>query len=260
MKYVNFRKLMYLSLHFFPLLSSSLLIMCILACAAIFARLMTYPAQSDSVEQGAGSFALQCLSIVVVILVASIPVAIEVVVTSTMAVGSHVMASKKVIVARLSAIEELAGMTVLCSDKTGTLTLNKLSLREPVLLAAKDKDELTMYAALASKREGDLDAIDFCINNALTPEAKAVIASYTELDHVPFDPVSKRTLSTIKKADGSLLKVSKGAPQVCFLNMYLEIIFYILVLFLFFVLISVYRLFFVCVQTRVLLKRKLQQL
>ena len=78
---------------------------------------------------------MRSLSVVIVILVASIPIAIEVVCTSTLAVGSRRLAQKKVIIARLSAIEELAGMTILCSDKTGTLTLNKLGLRDPILLA-----------------------------------------------------------------------------------------------------------------------------
>jgi H+-transporting ATPase len=72
-----------------------------------------------------------------VILVASIPVAIEVVCTSTLAVGSRRLAQKKIIVTRLSAIEELAGMDILCSDKTGTLTLNQLSLRDPIMMVCK---------------------------------------------------------------------------------------------------------------------------
>jgi len=65
-------------------------------------------------------------------------------------------------------------MTVLCSDKTGTLTLNKLSLKNPILLGARSADELTFYAALASKREGDLDAIDYCIANVRHPCCLAV--------------------------------------------------------------------------------------
>ena len=88
------------------------------------------------------------LSTVIVILVASIPIAIEVVCTSTLAVGSRRLAEKKIIVARLSAIEELAGMTILCSDKTGTLTLNQLSLREPVLMGEMTADELKLYACV----------------------------------------------------------------------------------------------------------------
>jgi H+-transporting ATPase len=142
-----------------------LLVLCILLCAAIFARLMTAEEPVGALHDGAGgSKFMRSLSVVVVILVASIPVAIEVVVTSTMAVGSHAMSRNKVIVARLSAIEELAGMTILCSDKTGTLTLNQLDLREPILVNARDKHEALLYSALASKREGNMDAIDKVIS------------------------------------------------------------------------------------------------
>jgi H+-transporting ATPase len=193
----------------------SLLVMCVIACLCIFIRLMTAPQPVGAIYDGAGdSRFLRSLSVVVVILVASIPVAIEVVVTSTMAVGSHVMAEKKVIVARLSAIEELAGMTVLCSDKTGTLTLNKLSLRDPILLEAKDDGELMFYACLASHRKGDLDAIDTCINNAVPEPYKSKLHTYHEEDFTPFDPVSKRTMAVVRDANGTRFKVSKGAPQI----------------------------------------------
>ena len=110
-----------------------LLILSLVLCAIIFAVIYTTP---DPVGYNrTGSKGIATLSVVIVILVASIPIAIEVVCTSTLAVGSHLMAHHKVIVARLSAIEELAGMTILCSDKTGTLTLNKLSLRDPIILS-----------------------------------------------------------------------------------------------------------------------------
>ena len=82
---------------------------------------------------------------------------------------------KKVIVAKLAAIEELAGMTVLCSDKTGTLTLNKLSLREPIVIGAgATPDDVTFFAALASKREmTNQDAIDFCITRGVVVSGRA---------------------------------------------------------------------------------------
>ena len=196
-------------------ITMTLLVMCILACFAIFLRLYFSPSPAGSLIAGSGTNkGLQSLSIVVVILVASIPVAIEVVVTSTMAVGSHVMAAKKVIVARLSAIEELAGMTVLCSDKTGTLTLNKLSLRDPILLDASDAGELMFYAALASMRHGDLDAIDTCISAAVPEPYKSRLADYHEEDFTPFDPVAKRTEALVRAPDGTFFQVSKGAPQI----------------------------------------------
>ncbi len=119
---------------------------------------------------------ISAISNCIVILVASIPIAIEIVCTSTLAVGSRRLAESKVIVARLSAIEELAGMTILCSDKTGTLTQNKLSLNDPILIGDMTAQELVFYSALASKRDGGQDAIDFCICQAIKPADKCVSA------------------------------------------------------------------------------------
>lgn len=71
---------------------------------------------------------MEVLSLAVVLLVASIPIAMQVVCTTTMALGSQELAKEKAIVARLASIEEMAGMKVLCSDKTGTITENKFSI------------------------------------------------------------------------------------------------------------------------------------
>jgi H+-transporting ATPase len=114
---------------------------------------------------GGGSTFLSALAITVAVFISSIPVPMQIVMTSTLAIGSRELSRKHVIVARLSAIEELAGMTDLCSDKTGTLTQNKLSLREPVVLAERvASDDVLLYAALASRPPGGhQDAIDACI-------------------------------------------------------------------------------------------------
>ena len=148
------------------------------------------------------------MSVCVVILVASIPIAIEVVCTSTMAVGSRRLAEKKVIVARLSAIEELAGMTILCSDKTGTLTQNKLSLNDPILFGDMNAQELVFYAALASKRGKGQDAIDFCIVKGVAAEDKQRLESFREHEFIPFNPTDKRTEATVSAPDGSVFRVS----------------------------------------------------
>jgi len=183
-----------------------LLILCLVIASIIFIKLQFFTAGDNPVMKN--------LSIVIVILVASIPIAIEVVCTSTLAVGSRRLAQKKVIVARLSAIEELAGMTILCSDKTGTLTLNELSLREPVVMGDMDEKEIIFYAALSSKREaGNQDAIDFCIVNAVPKEERTRLAAFKELDFFPFNPTDKRTEATIRAPDNSVFKVTKGAPQ-----------------------------------------------
>ena len=191
-----------------------LLALCLSMCAVIFIKLLVTP---DTAAEAAatGSKLMRSVSVVVVILVASIPIAIEVVCTSTLAVGSRRLAQKKVIVARLSAIEELAGMTILCSDKTGTLTLNKLSLRDPIIMGKMDVKSIVFYAALASKREvGNQDAIDFCITQAVPVEDRPRLHSFKEVNFVPFNPTDKRTEATIRGPDGAVFRVTKGAPQV----------------------------------------------
>ena len=183
-----------------------LLVLCLIIAAIIFVKLQFFTAGSPTVMKN--------LSIVIVILVASIPIAIEVVCTSTLAVGSRRLAQKKVIIARLSAIEELAGMTILCSDKTGTLTLNQLALKEPVCMGDMDQKEIIFYAALCSKREeGNQDAIDSCITQAIPKEDRARLAAFKELEFMPFNPTDKRTEATIRAPDNSVFKVTKGAPQ-----------------------------------------------
>ena len=192
-----------------------LLALCLAMCAIIFVKLLLTPDSAYDLTTGGSKF-MRSLSVVIVILVASIPIAIEVVCTSTLAVGSRRLAQKKVIIARLSAIEELAGMTILCSDKTGTLTLNQLGLRDPILLTpGMTRDDIVFYAALASKRaKGNQDAIDFCITNGVAEDARERLATYKELDFHPFNPTDKRTEATIQAPDGEIFRVAKGAPQV----------------------------------------------
>ena len=144
---------------------------------------------------------LRALAICVVLLVASIPIAMQLVSTSTMAVGARRLAENGVIVSRLGAIEEMAGMDMLCSDKTGTLTQNKLKLYEPIVIGDVTDRELILYATLAAKRmEEGQDAIDFCITNECTadPQSKKDLTQYVELAFEPFDPTSKRTVATVK--------------------------------------------------------------
>ena len=96
---------------------------------------------------------LATLGICVVLLVASIPIAMQVVCTSTMARGSQALAQKNAIVSRLAAIEELAGMDMLCSDKTGTLTLNRMTLQERVPFGSTSPKDLLLHAMLGTRWE-----------------------------------------------------------------------------------------------------------
>jgi H+-transporting ATPase len=153
---------------------------------------------------------VETLLFALILTVAAIPVALPAVLSVTMAVGAERLARLKAIVSRLVAIEELAGLDVLCADKTGTLTQNRLTLGDPVLFEAADANDLLLTAALASRREG-ADAIDQAIFDALGPADR--LAGYAVTAFRPFDPVSKRAEATVER-DGARRRVAKGAPQV----------------------------------------------
>ncbi len=157
-----------------------------------------------------GDRPLEVLQFALVLTIAAVPVAMPAVLSVTMAVGAKVLALKQAIVTRLSAVEEMAGIDVLCSDKTGTLTQSKLTPGDPFTLTGVTPEQLFDAAALAS-REEDQDPIDLAILGGVKDSAK--IAKYEIVHFQPFDPVHKRTEATIK-ADGLIRKVTKGAPQV----------------------------------------------
>ena len=155
--------------------------------------------------------ALGILQFVLVLLVASIPVAMPAVFSITMALGALALSKQKAIVSKLSAIEEMAGVDILCSDKTGTLTKNQLTLGDPILFSAKSAQDCILAAALASKIE-DRDAIDTAVIAALKDQS--ALKTYKQVKFVPFDPVSKRTAATVIDPQGKSVVVTKGAPQV----------------------------------------------
>ena len=105
----------------------------------------------------------------------------------------------------------MAGIDILCSDKTGTLTKNELTLGDPVVFGGQDAQDCILAGALASKAE-DQDAIDLAVLGGLTD--KSVLDQYEQTEFVPFDPVSKRTEATVKTKDGHTIKYTKGAPQI----------------------------------------------
>ena len=154
---------------------------------------------------------LDTLQFVLVLTVAAIPVAMPTVLSVTMAVGARLLAKKKAVVSRLVAIEELAGVDVLCTDKTGTLTQNKLTLGDPFSVSGIAIDEVILCAALASRAE-DNDTIDMAVIGGLKDEH--ALQGYRIMHFQPFDPVHKRTEATVTGADGKTFKVTKGAPQV----------------------------------------------
>ncbi|CAK7336277.1 unnamed protein product [Dovyalis caffra] len=171
---------------------------------------------------------------ILVLLIGGIPIAMPTVLSVTMAIGSHWLSKQGAITKRMTAIEEMAGMDVLCSDKTGTLTLNKLTVDKSlveVFTKDVDKDTVILLGARASRVENQ-DAIDACIVGMLAdpkefhlsllaiklafPSLKVVNrarASITEVHFLPFNPVEKRTAITYIDSDGNWHRVSKGSPE-----------------------------------------------
>jgi H+-transporting ATPase len=158
-----------------------------------------------------GDRMLTTLQFALVLTVAAIPVAMPTVLSVTMAVGARLLAKKEAIVTRLAAIEELAGVDVLCSDKTGTLTQNKLRLGDPFSVSNVPVDQVILNAALASRAENK-DTIDLAVLGGLKNDQ--ALKGLQIVHFQPFDPVHKRTEATVKGTDGKEFKVTKGAPQV----------------------------------------------
>ena len=154
---------------------------------------------------------LDLVQFALILTVASIPVAMPAVLSMTMAMGAMALSKHKAIVTRLESIEEMASMDVLCSDKTGTLTQNRLTLGKIELFQAKDEQEVLQAAALAS-REEDRDAIDEAVLEGV--QNKEQLTSYRQTAFIPFDPVHKRTEATIQAPDGATFQTAKGAPQI----------------------------------------------
>ena len=168
---------------------------------------------------------MEALAFVVVLMVAAIPMAMEIVTTTTLALGSKELSKKGAIVTRLAAIEDMAGMAILCSDKTGTLTLNEMHIQEytPAYNPGETQYSLLRMAAMAAKwQEPARDALDkLVLGDEKNPNGVDLksMECIEQLDYLPFDPIIKRTEGTVidnsKKINGGAkFKTSKGAPQV----------------------------------------------
>jgi H+-transporting ATPase len=153
---------------------------------------------------------LTSLQFALVLTIAAIPVAMPTVLSVTMAVGARTLARDKAIVTHLESVEELAGIDVLCSDKTGTLTQNRLVAGAPVPLGGARAEDVLLAGVLASRVE-DHDPIDDAIFAA--KGAEGLGTEFRRMQFLPFDPVRKRTEATLTAPDGRSLRVSKGAPQ-----------------------------------------------
>ncbi|TFK48909.1 plasma-membrane proton-e [Heliocybe sulcata] len=152
---------------------------------------------------------------ILVLLIGGIPIAMPTVLSVTLAVGAQQLAKHKAIVTRITAIEELAGVTILCSDKTGTLTTNKLTIDRNLVktYGPFSGEDVILLAAYASRTENQ-DAIDQCVVGALGDTSRAR-AGITLLDFKPFNPVDKRTEITYREeSSGKLKRVTKGMTGI----------------------------------------------
>ncbi|KAG6421180.1 hypothetical protein SASPL_117730 [Salvia splendens] len=188
---------------------------CSIGLGMLIEIIVMYPIQKRAYRQGIDNL--------LVLLIGGIPIAMPTVLSVTMAIGSHRLSEQGAITKRMTAIEEMAGMDVLCSDKTGTLTLNKLTVDKALIEifpSDLDGDGLLLLAARASRVENQ-DAIDACIVSMLK-DPKEARADITEVHFFPFNPVEKRTAITYYDSNGNWHRSSKGAPEqiieLCGLN------------------------------------------
>ncbi|MBS0652362.1 MAG: plasma-membrane proton-efflux P-type ATPase [Verrucomicrobia bacterium] len=162
---------------------------------------------------------LDLIQFVLILIIASIPVAMPAVLSVTMALGALKLSKLKAVVTKLESIEEIAGIDVLCCDKTGTLTQNLLTLGEPVVFNGSDPQTPVIYAALASKEENQ-DPIDLAILKGV--KNPAALTGYVQEKFTPFDPVRKRTDAIVRDPEQKTIYVTKGAPQVVMALCHLE--------------------------------------
>lgn len=159
-----------------------------------------------------GDSVIGTVQFTLILFIAAIPVAMPTVLSITMAIGARLLAKKQAIVTRLTSIEELAGIDILCCDKTGTLTQNKLTIGEIYSIEGHSKEEVILLAALTC-REEDKDSIDRAIMIAIKDQ-KEELNKYQITSFQPFDPVNKFAKATVKGSDKKEFKAIKGAPQV----------------------------------------------
>ncbi|KAJ0251728.1 ATPase 1 [Hirschfeldia incana] len=179
---------------------------CSIAIGMVIEIIVMYPIQRRKYRDGIDNL--------LVLLIGGIPIAMPTVLSVTMAIGSHKLAQQGAITKRMTAIEEMAGMDVLCSDKTGTLTLNKLSVDKnlvEVFCKGVEKDQVLLFAAMASRIENQ-DAIDAAMVGMLA-DPKEARAGIREVHFLPFNPTDKRTALTYIDSSGNWHRVSKGAPE-----------------------------------------------
>jgi len=154
---------------------------------------------------------LSMLNLALTFLLGAVPVALPAVFAVVLSIGAIELARKGALVTRLDSIEDAASMELLCLDKTGTITQNKLSVSDPISFQGFRKEDVVLMASLASREETkdviDLTVIEYARASGIDSSA------YKQVSFTPFDPATKRSEATIDRR-GERFKVTKGAPQV----------------------------------------------
>ncbi|XP_010459300.1 PREDICTED: ATPase 10, plasma membrane-type isoform X2 [Camelina sativa] len=179
---------------------------CSIAVGMVLEIIVMFPIQHRSYRVGINNL--------LVLLIGGIPIAMPTVLSVTLAIGSHRLSQQGAITKRMTVIEEMAGMDVLCCDKTGTLTLNSLTVDKnliEVFADYMDKDTILLLAGRASRLENQ-DAIDAAIVSMLA-DPKEARASIREIHFLPFNPVDKRTAITYIDSNERWYRATKGAPE-----------------------------------------------
>lgn len=153
----------------------------------------------------------QMLPFSLMLLVTSVPVALPMMFTMSAAIGARGLANKGILATRLSAMQDAAAMDILCLDKTGTLTENRLAVANLVTFSETTKDELLRFAALASE-EATQDPIDLAIIQSAR-ERKLLGNLPARLSFIPFDPATKRSEAIIPSGSRTL-RIVKGEPSI----------------------------------------------
>jgi len=154
---------------------------------------------------------IDVLPILLVILLSAIPVALPAMFTVSMALGAMELSKKGVLITRLSAVEDAATMNVLCVDKTGTITMNKLSIIERIAYSGFNEKDVALYGAMASQ-EANHDAIDLAFIERAKQD-NSLNDTFKQTEFIPFDPKTRCTQATIQK-DEKTFRVMKGAVRV----------------------------------------------
>lgn len=154
---------------------------------------------------------------VLALIIGAVPIALPLVMQVTMAIGAANMAKRKAIVTHLTALQEIASMTVLCSDKTGTLTTADMRVLPSRTWTRNgvSKDDALLYACLASNPANKEDPIDKAVLASSSehfggPKAESLIAEYKKTKFVGFNPIVKRTVAYCEHPSKGHLKISKG--------------------------------------------------